>query len=178
MSTVHVFDPANQSDDAEWWATIYTRSFPDYVSHEVVTDVRRQRQGIDHVLTLRDGATVNIDVKTRAKWHDDILLEFWSSEEQRTAGWARKSLHCHYIAYATPSKGFVLLIPFHLLRLALEKNKHKWGKLAADPSSPLREVRALNVGYTTVSVAVPLDEFRRAILDAMRVFLDEGMDDF
>lgn len=170
--TLHVFDPANQTDDAEWWATIYTRAFADYVSHEVVTDIKRQKLGIDHVVSLNNGATLNIDVKSRAKYRDDVLLEVWSSKEQRKPGWLRQSLHCHYIAYSTPSQGLVVLVPFHLMRRAYEQNKQHWATETANPGSGVMTVNAQNVGYTTVSVAVPWDEFMRALQNAMKVWLD------
>lgn len=172
--TVHSFDPANQSDDADWWKTIYVKAFPEYVSHEVVRDVARQKLGIDHVLTLNNGATLNIDVKTRAKYRDDILLEVWSSKEHHRPGWLRQSLHCHYIAYASPTNGCVLLVPFHLMRLVYEKNKNRWAQEAKAGNTGLREVRADNGTYTTVSVAVPLVDFMHELTKAMTVWLDES----
>jgi hypothetical protein len=172
MTAVHVFDPANQSDAADWWTTIYTRAFVDYVSHEVVTDIKRQKLGMDHVVHLTNGATLNIDVKTRANYHDDILLEVWSSKEQRKPGWLRQSLHCHYIAYAAESHGLVTLVPFHLMRRAYEQNKQHWKTETTNPASGVVAVSARNVGYTTVSVAVPWDEFMRALVAAMKVWLD------
>lgn len=170
--TLHTFDPTNQSDDAAWWTTIYTRAFPDYVSHCVVTDIDRQKKGIDHVVYLTGRRELLVDVKTREKWYDDILLEVWSAKEQNSPGWLRRPLHCHYIAYATPSQGKVLMVPFQQMRLAYEKNKHAWGKLAGVANSGVREVRAKNVGYTTVSVAVPWTLFRTAIYEAMEIWLD------
>lgn len=176
--TVHRFDPRNQSDDAEWWSTVYTRAFPTYESHTVVTDVVRQKQGIDHVVHLAGGVDLNVDVKTREEWYGDVLLEVWSSKEHRNPGWLRKPLNMHYIAYAIPKRQIAYLLPFQLLRTAYERNKHRWAAACDDPSSGIREVHAKNEGYTTVSVAVPIHEVQRAIADAMTVYFDEDMEPF
>ncbi len=176
--TVHEFDPSNQSDDADWWKTVYTRAFPTYEHHDVLVDKPRQLLGIDHVVHLGNNHTVNVDVKTRDKWYPDVALEVWSSKEHRRPGWLRKPLHTDYVAYAFPTRSLCYVLPFPLLRAAYERNKHKWAALADQEGSGYSEVHARNVGYTTVSIAVPLDDLLKCLTDVMTVYFESDMEPF
>lgn len=178
--TVHEFNPARagEHDAHDWWGQWYRQAFPGYVTHDIVTERNQQRAGIDHRVRLDGGAEVLVDVKCRCQsksWRDDFLVEVWSDVQGRRPGWARKPLHCQFVAYVWPQYEVGFLIPFHLLRLAYENHKTEWAELAKQGGSGFRVVDAENTTYTTRNVAVPLEEFTRSVAEAMTVyFSDEG----
>lgn len=150
-------------EDAPWWPRVYDRAFPGYLSsHSVRQDGWAQRGGIDRVVVLKSGKTVTVDEKVRYEEYDDILLERWSSEQQKTPGWIQKDLACDYIAYAFVKSERCYLLPFLQLRKAWLRNGRDW--IQRHPRIP-----ADNGSYTTVSVAVPIPELMAAIQDAMKV---------
>lgn len=172
---VHKFDlaTAGQHDSHEFWPTFYTRAFPGYLSHEVVTEKRLQIAGIDHRLKLEGDGEHLVDVKCRCTsptWRDDVLIEVWSDRDRKIKGWARKPLRCHLIAYAWPQYEVGFVVPFLLLRRTYERNKKQW---AADG---LRLVDARNEGYTTRSVAVPIDRLTREVAESMTVYFKEDQE--
>lgn len=182
--TVHTFDAASagRHDIHEWWPTFYRRAFPDYTTHDVVTDVKLQRAGIDHRIHLSGGAEILVDAKCRCeadRWHDDLLVEVWSKRDQRVPGWARKALRCHYIAYAWPQFEVGYVVPFHMLQRAYERNKAAWAELAKSRTdNGFRVVDADNGSYVTRSVAVPVERLRRDVAEAMVVYFYEAGEPF
>ncbi|MCL2305325.1 MAG: hypothetical protein FWC43_08285 [Planctomycetaceae bacterium] len=146
--------------DESWWEDVYRQAFPFFESMERVTgDTPEQRAGIDRIIHLREGGTIYIDEKVRHTDYDDVLLEIWSSEEHRTWGWACKPLVCDYIAYVfLPSKR-CYLFPFQQLQQALKNHWDDWGRTY--PS-----VKAVNRGYTTSSIAVPILTLQQAMTEA------------
>lgn len=172
--TVHEFDPARAGDhDAhDWWPYFYRSAFADYVNHDIVTDRKLQRCGVDHRVRLSGGAELLVDVKCRCTakaMHNDFLIEVWSDFEKRIPGWARKPLHCQYIAYVWPQADVGFLVPFHLLQLAYEQQKYTY------KADGMRVIDARNRNYTTRNVAVPIDRLLTDVAGAMQVkFTDEG----
>lgn len=154
---------SNAQADAPWWQDVYKRAFPTLQSMSCVRDDGwAQRGGIDRVLVLASGKTLTVDEKVRSKDYDDILLEYWSDEKRRVRGWVAKDLACDFIAYAyTPSERCFLL-PFHQLRVAWQRRHKEW-------VARYQRVEARNVGFITVSVAVPTDVVLDAIRDALVV---------
>jgi len=92
----------------------------------------------------------------------DFLLERWSDEVRQTPGWVQKDLACDYLAYAFKPSETCYLLPLLSLQRAWRLNGRDW--IAAYP-----EKRSLNYGWTTLSVAVPIDVVLSALGDAMRV---------
>ena len=85
------------------------------------------------------------------------MLERWSDEQRQKPGWIQKDLACDYIAYAFEQSQRCYMLPFLPLReLWLTKGK-EW-------ISEHKTVRAQNPGYTTASIAVPID----ILLDSLR----------
>jgi len=150
-----------------WWELVYRAAFPNFAGMIYVADDGwAQRGGIDRVITLSSGKTVAVDEKSRSKNYPDILWEYWSVEG-KTKGWCAKDLACDYIAYAfVPSKTCYLL-PALQLRKAWIRHRLKWVDLGKKEENGFRIVRAINDGYVTVSVAVPIRESLDAIRDAM-----------
>ncbi len=177
MSAVHHFDAATAGvhDAHDWWPTWYRRAFPDYVTHEVVTDTKSQKLGIDHRVTMEGGAVALVDIKCRCTsktYHDDFLVEVWSDVAGRRLGWSRKKSHCQYIAYVWPQYEFGVLIPFQLLRTTYERHKHAWKR------DGLRVVDAQNRSYVTRNVAVPLERFKSDVAEAMTVYFSAEAEPF
>ena len=110
--------------------------FPQCVAVEK-TDVEIDRQGVDYIATLRGGAKIFIDAKTREKgasryWKHgvpEIALEIYSVVEQKKIGWTlSSSSKAHYILYtfdAADSEEFYMF-PFQILRKAFYKNGRRW----------------------------------------------------
>ncbi len=167
MGTIHNFsDSLKRSQscaDAPWWDEVYRKAFHNLeASVNVRNDGWAQRGGIDRVLTLSSGKTINIDEKVRESDWPDILLEYWSSKENKIPGWVAKDLATDYIAYAFKPSRRCYLIPFQPLRSVWRKHHTEWIE-----KYPI--VEADNGTYTTVSVAVPIKVLQDALADVMLV---------
>lgn len=172
--TVHDFRrslaESNAQVDAPWWEPVYRRAFPGFAAMVSVRDDGwAQRGGIDRVVTLRSGKVISIDEKVRSRSYGDILLERWSSREHRTPGWVQKDLACDFIAYAFVPDHRCYLLPFLSLRMAWIRNGKRWVRLAEEERGGFSTVLAKNVGYTTESIAIPIDTLLSAIQDAQIV---------
>lgn len=154
---------SNEHADAGWWVDLYRKAFPTLVSAvSVRNDGWAQRGGIDRILTLACGRVYTVDEKVRAADWPDILLEQWSDEERRKPGWVQKPLACDFIAYAFAPSRRCYLLPVALLQRAWRLHGRQW-------IEDHGQRRALNVGYVTTSVPVPLGELAQAMLQAMLV---------
>ena len=127
------------------------------------TGVEMDKTGIDYVATLRRGAKINIDAKTREPgaskfWHHgepEIALEIWSKyPDERNAGsigWTLKEdSDVDYILYTfqpEDSNRFYFL-PFQLLRQAFRKNFNPWCETYTKKFQP-------NATYKSQAVFVP-----------------------
>lgn len=101
------------------------------------TSVDVDRQGIDYVATLQDGAKIFIDAKTREKgasryWKygsPEIALEIYSVVEQKKLGWTLSGTSkAHYILYTfdkSDCENFYMF-PFQSLRKAFFENGRRW----------------------------------------------------
>lgn len=149
--------------DAPFWLDVYRQAFPGLqAAVNVRDDGWAQRGGIDRVLTLKSGKTLNVDEKVRAKDYPDILLERWSDRDRRKPGWMQKDLACDFIAYAFVPSRRCYLLPFQTLRSAWLKNGREW-------IEKYQHVPAQNRTYVTESIAVPIDVLMAALQDAMVV---------
>lgn len=165
--TVHDFHESLQRsheyEDAPWWEEVYRQAFPSLVAMPSMrTDGWAQRGGIDRMLVLGDGTTLTVDEKVRERDYPDFCLEYWSDCKRRVPGWIAKDLTCDYIAYAFVPSRTCYLLPFQLLRASWRENHEAWVRT-------YQKVEAMNRGYVTVSVAVPIDVVMAALVDAMTV---------
>ena len=133
--------------ESEMFDLFYQRVFPNVVRIELIEDEKLQRRGIDKVLHLANGQRIAIDEKKRRTNYSDILLELWSVYEKGKKGWLFTS-YCHYVVYAIMPTQKVYLLPTILLRLAWEHNLVEW-------EQKYKKIEALNIGYKTVSIAIP-----------------------
>lgn len=154
---------SQEHSSAPWWEPVYKSAFPGYAGMYCVrNDGWAQRGGIDRVVVLKSGKTLTVDEKVRKEDWPDVLLERWSDVNRKTPGWIQKDLACDFIAYAYIPSRTCYLLPFVPLRRA-------WLTHGKDWIERHKEIRALNQGYVTASVAVPTDELFKALSGAMVV---------
>lgn len=165
MTVTHHFPTTQNYDDAAWWAEVYAAVFPTYKTHEVVTDKQRQKQGIDHVVTVAGGKQILVDAKVRNTYYSDVILET-ESAVGKTLGWLKKPLLCDFIAYAFLDNPAVYLFPFPLLQQAWRNNRDDWQRWANAKQYGFSWVDAKNTTYTTRSIAVPFKYLSAALADA------------
>ena len=111
---------------------------------------REQRRGIDRVFTNREtGRETRVEYKTdyRAAETHNAFVETVSVDSDGKQGWAYTS-EADYLVYYVPGDGLVYVLALETLREQLPR----WAE--AYPHSV-----ALNDGYNTHGVLVPLDEF-------------------
>lgn len=108
----------------------------------VKTTLDQDRSGVDYIATLRKGAAVLIDAKTRTAgcskyWREgpEIALETWSVLPERgktgKVGWTlNESSSVDYILFTfdTVDTNNVFLYPFQLLRVSFRRNLPSWHK--------------------------------------------------
>ena len=152
-----------EANTEPFWAAVYQKAFPDIKSMRLVENLEEQKAGIDRVITLDNGKEYSIDEKKRRKSWGDILLETKSSEERDTPGWINKPLRIDFMAYAFMPDKRVYLFSWPMLRRAWINFEPVWTEQAIEETNGFRIVRAANrEGYTTVSVAVPIDTLLKA----------------
>jgi hypothetical protein len=157
------------SEDAsveDFWQEIYRKTFPDLVcAVRCKGNTQSQRMGIDRIIHLSSGKTLQIDEKKRSevwksKGQQDILLEYISVDTKSELGWIEKDLQIDYIAYAIMPLKRVYFLPWQQLRLAWKENKDRWFE-------EYKKVTSNNKGYKTLSLAIPVGELATAIWRVM-----------
>ena len=160
---------SHEADALPFWEDVYREAFPSMVSminHR--QDGWHQRAGIDRSIILESSKQILIDEKVRGRnkvtgrVYDDVSLEHISNDKTGALGWVCKPLACDYIAYAIAPLGVCYLFPVNQLQLAWEKNKDTWFKM-------YRSCRALNKGYGTWFLPVPVNVLYRAIGQQLRI---------
>lgn len=127
------------------------------------TSAEVDKTGIDYVATLRKGATINIDAKTRVSgaskyWkygEPEVALEIWSRRKEPGVvpkiGWTLdETSQVDYILYTydkSDTDRFYFL-PFQMLRNAFRNKYNEWC------SKYFRKTEK-NVGYVSEAVFVP-----------------------
>ena len=133
-----------------FWDAVYRKAFPNLTFHHISSgDTQSQRMGIDRIIHLSNGRTLQINEKKRSKDYGDILLEYVSMDTTKAPGWIEKDLSIDYLAYAfIPSKK-CYLFPWPALRSTWAVNKAQWMR-------NYKTVVARNQSYNTLSLAVPI----------------------
>jgi hypothetical protein len=148
-----------------FWQSVYKKAFPDMLLAIPCTGrCLGQELGIDRIVQLKSGQTIYIDEKKRGTVYNDILLEYISVDTQNKAGWIEKDLRIDYLAYAFLPNKKCYLFPYQLLRRVWNSHCDEW-------KSKFRKVEAKNSGYSTWSVAVPIDVITQSIASAMLIQL-------
>lgn len=157
-----------------FWDAVYRKAFPDLVNHmQCKGDTTSQRLGIDRAIHLSSGKTLYVDEKKRDKDYGDMLLEYISVDRTGAPGWIEKDLQIDYLAYAIMPTHRCYLFPWAMLRRAWLYYKDAW---LADPKK-YRRIEAQNVGYKTLSIAVPLKELRTAVYTAAMIDVSSELND-
>jgi len=167
MSDKHDFHESlaysHMLSDLPLWEVVYRKAFHNFetmVDHR--EDGEHQRAGIDRSVILKNSKQILIDEKGRKKAYPDIALEYLSSVERKTPGWACKPLRADYIAYAIIPKGICYLLPVIQMQQAFDRHGKQW-------ISKYFEINAPNNGYTTRSVGVPVDILFSAMGNCLRI---------
>lgn len=158
---------AKSHDAEDWpvWEEIYRTAFPQFlcmVNHR--QDGEHQRAGIDRSIILKNSKQILIDEKVRYKDYglNDIAIEYLSSEEYGTPGWAVKQIRADYIAYAILPSGICHMLPV----IQLQSAWHKYGECW---KSKYFIAKARNTTWTTASCCVPVDVLYSKIGACLRV---------
>jgi len=171
MSTTHNFERSlaysHDHADAPWWTLVYQAAFGQLLSCvSVRKDGWAQRSGIDRIVITEHGRRITVDEKVRSADWPDFLLERFSDEGRRTAGWIQKPLDCDFIAYAFVPSETCYLLPTITLQRAWQLHGREWVKVYP-------EKRAYNEdrgrSWVTLSTAVPRDVLLLAMTDAMTI---------
>lgn len=155
------------------------QSMIDGCTQVVKTGVHDDRAGVDYVATLRKGATVLIDAKTRTPgcsryWRQgpELALERWSvmpngkyGATQGKVGWTLcESKNVDYILFTFDSadSNEVFLYPYQLLRMTFRRMlPHWWQTFKVDIQD--------SVTWQSQCVFVPESVVWDALRDSMRV---------
>jgi hypothetical protein len=160
---------SHSMSDLPLWKEVYRKAFPrmaSMVDHR--TDGWHQKAGVDRSIIMDDSKQVLIDEKVRGRnkitgiVYEDVSLEIVSNTKTRSPGWVCKPLLCEYIAYAIAPLGKCYLLPVIQLQAAWDHNHNKWVKM-------YREKQAINRGYCTTFVPVPVDELFRSMGQEFRI---------
>lgn len=148
---------SEKQGDEPFWEAVYRKAFPNMVGHMMASgDTKSQRNGVDRLVYLSNDKILRIDEKKRRTVYPDILLEYLSVDKTGAPGWIEKDLTIDYLAYAfMPTKTCYL---FDWLML-----KRAWQQFGSQWKQEYKNIEAKNVGYSTWSVAVPLDKLRIAV---------------
>ena len=142
---------AQASADLPFWEQIYRQAFPTFATmYAVRRDGWAQRGGIDRLVILESGKTLWIEEKLREKDYADILLEYYSDRDRKVPGWIAQDLACDYLAYAFLPSARCYLLPFQPLRRCWHQHRREWVQRYGPP------IEAVNAGYVSVGVAVPI----------------------
>lgn len=137
------------------------------------TSVEEDKKGVDYVATLRGGANVRIDAKTREPgcskyWkhnQPELALEIYSvvpdSTHKGSTGWTLSEVKEVDIILYTFDKSDTqkfYMIPYQHLRMAFRKNYKQW-------SHKYSRVYQINRGYRSEAMFVPAPVVLDAITD-------------
>lgn len=141
------------------------------VSVKNITDLDKQKAGIDKEIYLPNGKILLVDEKKRREVYFDILLEEYSNMKYKVPGWIEKN-QSDYIVYAFMPSRVIYLLPVLLLQLAWNRNRSSW-------KIRYKYVTAFNEGYVTGSIAVPVpvlfDAIEREIYDNVDFYIADGV---
>lgn len=145
----------------------------------VATDTETDKKGIDYIATLRKGAQIFIDAKTRDAgcskyWRqgEELALEIWSvmpdgkynmpPHLQKTGWTLNESSPVHYILFTFDQQdsSAVFLYPFQLLRMAFRANIAQWVKT-------YKRAKQNNKSWESQAVFVPEKVVFAAMRDVM-----------
>jgi hypothetical protein len=153
------------------------------------TDVQTDKKGIDYIATLRRGAQIAIDAKTRDRgasrfWRSrgsghvkepEVALEIWSvvpggkfRTPQGKTGWTlceQKNTDLIYYTFDPADTNEAFLVSFHLLRIAFRQNINIW---TSKYHTKTQETTEDGRSWQSKAVFVPVSVVLRAITDVSK----------
>lgn len=154
---------SHSQSDQPWWEVVYRKAFHNFSTmHDVRKDGWAQRGGIDRQVILEDGTVLKIDEKVRRKDWGDFALEVYSDADKQIPGWMQKDMTCDFIAYAFLPSQRCFLLPYQQLRTAWMNNRVEWKERYGVQF-------AINSGYRTSFIPVPIDRVLDAIVESMSI---------
>jgi len=154
---------SHKAEDLPIWKQIYQKAFPGFlemISYRESGD--HQKAGIDRGVYLKNAKEVLVDEKVRRQDYGDICLEFISNDYTQSPGWVCKPLRADFIAYAILPAKKCYLLPVYQMQQAWLNNGEKWKKKHGI-------IKAKNIGYSTHSCTVPVNELFKEIGRCLRV---------
>ena len=138
---------------ADWWDALCAEAFDGFIKRVVVEDAAVDKKGVDSlVYTTHSDEPIKVEEKVREGEWSDILLEAWSSREDKVLGWTLdKSKVTDELMYVF-IKGdyrYGYVINFEELRSAFWANGSEWAEEFSTKDS-------YNYGYTSVNIPVPV----------------------
>jgi len=135
---------------------IYQIEWPDIIRVEDIRGKDPQYHGIDHLVHLPGNVAIPTQAKIRDTGYEDVLLEYISNDVTETPGWMEiPSLAKHFFYLIRPKKKCYRFLWADLQAL-WNANKDEWKRFGEQKINGFRRVQAKNVGYYTISVAVPI----------------------
>ena len=170
MTAAHNFEEDLQfSLDARYesfWDAIYEKAFVNLKKTVLCEELHYQKMGIDRFVHLTNTRIFAIDEKVRRRDYGDILLEYISNDQLSTPGWICKNLAIDFMAYGFIDTKRAYLFSWPMLRRVWQRFGDDWINLAKAHRQGFKHVEAKNVGYKTLSVAVPYSEIKKRLNQA------------
>ena len=142
---------------------VYKKLWPGLEEIEDVRGKDPQYHGIDHIVCMPGNVTIPIQAKVRTTDYEDILLEYISNDRTKSPGWIEERSLAEWFFYLIMPKEKCYYFHWRNLQHLWNINKYEWIKLGEQRSKGFMVVKAKNINYTTISVAVP----SKIILDAL-----------
>jgi hypothetical protein len=135
-----------------FWKEVFKKAFPNMTEcmRNTKGKCKSQQDGVDWIIYLENHKTITADAKLRREQWKDIALEYISNDRKNTPGWMEKDLCIDYLAYGFFNVKTVYLFDWRMLKRAWDHYKEIWKK-------QYQNIKALNEGYRTHSVCVPID---------------------
>jgi hypothetical protein len=154
-------DWSHSTDLDAWWDGIYRQIWPNLSGIiRNKANGRAQQLGIDAVIVLPNGRTINVDEKTRKTSYGDIALEHTSVDKPFKPGWICHDLAIDFLGYGFSDTGVAYMLPWPILKAAWNENQEQWKK-------QYRDVVAKNQTYVSLSTPVPINTLFEAMGQAM-----------
>lgn len=138
------------------------------------TNAETDKQGIDYIVTFKDGSTMTVDAKARKpgaskywKAGPELALEQYSVVEMKKVGWLFKesTVHPDYILYTfdKADANCFYIIPFVLLKKVAYTHWRDWERQYGIKKQPNDSFG----GYTSTALFVPAGVLLDAVSEEM-----------
>jgi hypothetical protein len=150
---------AEQYQQSIWFKQFIRMKHP-FGSIRHITDIARQREGVDLEIRVGEVLVDAWEIKFREQEWQDILIEWRHDHYDGSVrdGWIECELQCKTFAYCFVQTKRLLLMPWVDLQSAWRSKRDVWLKQFGERRSNVN-----NVGYETVSTPVPINILRQSV---------------